>query len=100
MKRKTVVLALTLLLLFSIFTVIARKPSNIGATSSPGANPVDWWTMFNHDLRHGGYSTSEAPDNNNTLWNYTTGGSVWSIPAVVDGKVFVGSNDNNVYAFG
>ena len=32
------------------------------------------------------------------LWNYTTGGFVNSSPAVVDGVVYIGSNDGNVYA--
>jgi eukaryotic-like serine/threonine-protein kinase len=32
------------------------------------------------------------------LWSYPTGGSVQSSPAVADGVVYVGSNDNNVYA--
>jgi outer membrane protein assembly factor BamB len=34
------------------------------------------------------------------LWNYTTGGYVDSSPAVVNGVVYVGSNDGNVYAIG
>jgi outer membrane protein assembly factor BamB len=34
------------------------------------------------------------------LWSYTTGNWVISSPAVVDGVVYVGSNDGNVYAFG
>jgi outer membrane protein assembly factor BamB len=34
------------------------------------------------------------------LWNYTTGGSVESSPAVANGVVYVGSDDGNVYAFG
>ena len=32
------------------------------------------------------------------LWSYTTGGAVWSSPAVANGVVYVGSCDNNVYA--
>jgi len=32
------------------------------------------------------------------VWNYTTGGEVNSSPAVVNGGVYVGSNDYNVYA--
>ena len=32
------------------------------------------------------------------LWNYTTGGGVYSSPAVVDGVVYIGSDDDNVYA--
>lgn len=31
-------------------------------------------------------------------WSYKAGGSVLSSPAVVDGMVYVGSNDYNVYA--
>ncbi|GAJ14434.1 unnamed protein product, partial [marine sediment metagenome] len=32
------------------------------------------------------------------IWNYTTGSAVASSPAVADGIVYVGSNDNNIYA--
>ena len=49
------------------------------------------WPMFRHDLQHTGYSTSPAPNTNQTLWNYTTGNFVASSPAVADGKVYVGS---------
>jgi outer membrane protein assembly factor BamB len=31
-------------------------------------------------------------------WSYTTGGGVYSSPAVANGVVYVGSEDNNVYA--
>ena len=31
-------------------------------------------------------------------WSYTTGGGVFSSPAVVDGVASVGSGDKNVYA--
>ena len=31
-------------------------------------------------------------------WSYTTGGSVYSTPIVVNGVVYFGSEDNNVYA--
>ncbi|HIE31908.1 MAG TPA: PKD domain-containing protein [Methanosarcinales archaeon] len=57
----------------------------------------DYWRMFGHDARHTGYSYSSAPDNNNTLWNYTTGDRVFSSPAVVYGKVFAGSEDRKIY---
>ena len=58
---------------------------------------IDWWLMFRHDLSHSGYSTSTAPQTNNTIWNYATGGSIWSSPAIVDNKVYVGSNDGKIY---
>jgi len=57
----------------------------------------DWWWMFRHDLRHTGYSTSTVPDTSNVLWKYATGGWITSSPAVADGKVYVGSYDNNIY---
>ena len=34
------------------------------------------------------------------LWSYTTGGEVWSSPAVANGVVYIGSYDGKVYAFG
>jgi parallel beta-helix repeat protein len=55
------------------------------------------WSMFHHDLEHSGYSESPAPNTNQTLWTYTTGGGVYSSPAVVDGRVYVGSDDGKVY---
>jgi len=55
------------------------------------------WPMFRHNPRHTGYTKSPAPNTNQTQWTYTTGGFVFSSPAVVDGKVYVGSRDNKVY---
>jgi parallel beta-helix repeat protein len=52
----------------------------------------DWWPMFHHDLMHIGYSTSTAPNTNTLLWNYTTGGGMFSSPAVAGGLVYVGSD--------
>jgi hypothetical protein len=34
------------------------------------------------------------------LWTFATGNTVQSSPAVVDGRVYVGSTDENVYGFG
>ncbi len=34
------------------------------------------------------------------LWRFVTSGPIWSSPAVADGRVFVGSDDYNVYALG
>ncbi len=58
---------------------------------------TDWWPMFHHDAENTGNSSSTAPDTNNVLWEYGTGGTVASSPAVVDGNVFFGSIDGNVY---
>jgi len=55
------------------------------------------WPMFRHNLGNTGYTESPAPRTNKTLWNYTTGYIVDSSPAVVYGKVYVGSSDGKVY---
>jgi outer membrane protein assembly factor BamB len=62
-----------------------------------GAADVDEWSMFHQDLSHTGYSTSAAPNTNNTIWGSTIGGHVFSSPAVVGGMVYVGSDDGKVY---
>ncbi|MGA3192149.1 MAG: PQQ-binding-like beta-propeller repeat protein [Candidatus Bathyarchaeia archaeon] len=63
---------------------------------------TDEWPMFHHDLTHTAYSTSTAPNTNQTLWSAhaltTTGNYVTSSPAVAGGIVYVGSNDYHVYA--
>src|SRR5665647_2558881 len=73
-----------------------------GLAAVPAAAQFD--TMqFRYDIaRTGDFNpvAGSGPSNGNLLWNYKTGGSVTSSPAVVDGVVYVGSEspDNNVYA--
>ena len=55
--------------------------------------------MFHHALTHTGYSSSTAPNTNQTLWKFNTDGQVNS-PAVANGMVYVSSYDHIVYAFG
>lgn len=82
---------LSAILLLSICATSAEL--RINAISSE-----DDWPMFNHDLSHTGFSTSIAPKTNRTLWTFTTGGAVETSPAVVNGIVYVGSDDGYVYA--
>jgi outer membrane protein assembly factor BamB len=58
---------------------------------------TDWWPMFHHDLNNTGHSTSVAPSTDNILWNYATGESTMSSPAVYDCKIYIGSSDDRVY---
>jgi hypothetical protein len=39
-------------------------------------------------------------DTGETLWTYETGGSIYSSPAVVPGKVLISSTDGKLYCFG
>lgn len=56
------------------------------------------WSMFRHDDRRTGSTTDLGPTTNNLRWSFTTGGIVTSSPAVVNGVVYVGSGDGNIYA--
>jgi outer membrane protein assembly factor BamB len=61
-------------------------------------SPVDEWSMFRRDAAHSGVSTGNQPaDSYSLLWNFTVGAAVFSSPAIVNGCVFVGSDDYNVY---
>jgi len=58
------------------------------------------WPMFHHDVRRTGLSPYDTSQNIGTLkWKYTTDGTVGSSPAIgSDGTIYVGSNDDNLYA--
>jgi outer membrane protein assembly factor BamB len=91
------VLLVSMLMLIFRFNV-ADVGEAEGAESIGVAEIVDWWPMFHHDPNHTGYSTSTAPNTNHTVWTYTTDNWIaYSSPSVVDGKVYVGSYDHNVY---
>ena len=56
------------------------------------------WPMYRHDSGHTGHSAVTGPATKNVLWNFSTSGNpVNSSPAVVDGKLYVGSENGNIY---
>ncbi len=68
-----------------------KKPTLIPVSS------VSDWTMFRADPTHS--STAAAGPANLTLaWKFTTKGSVISSPSIVNGIVYAGSQDKNIYA--
>ena len=80
--------------------------AGIVAASMPGATPADAEAMQIFTI---GLVTcapelmmGEPPDSTQTgadmLWSHPTGGFVVNAPTVVDGVVYFGSDDNNVYA--
>jgi outer membrane protein assembly factor BamB len=58
---------------------------------------MDEWPTFHHDQAHTGGSTSTGPLTNSLLWTYTTGDAVYSSVAVASNRVYVGSNDKNLF---
>jgi len=62
------------------------------------------WASFRYSARHKGSNPYENVLNPGNVagidrdWSYTTGNKVFSSPAVAGGVVYVGSEDDNVYA--
>lgn len=56
------------------------------------------WPMEGCDPTRTRYSVSPGPCSNNTIWTCSTGGIIYSSPAVAGGKVYIGSLDGKVYA--
>ena len=54
--------------------------------------------MFRADAAHGGTYASRAPTLASVKWRFRTKAKIFSSPAVLDGIVYVGSGDFNVYA--
>lgn len=102
-KKKTFLTLFVTILLF----VILLNPLTIANTgtiitkNTLFENPLnfDWWSMYRHDLKNTGFSTSEAPDTNDVLWSYTTMHIISSSPAVSNGKIYIGSWDGQIYCF-
>ncbi len=56
----------------------------------------DSWSMWRNDSENSGTGQS-GPTELNLRWNFTTGGGVVSTPVIVEGRVYVGSQDKNIY---
>ena len=101
MKKKLAFILLVFFFLCSTFPVDVSKVvsygSSIQTVESDGDTGDADWSMFRHDLTHTGTSPSTGPDTNNIMWSYTTGSYIDSSPAIVNGKVYIGSWDNNIY---
>ena len=56
-------------------------------------------TMFRNDAAHSGiYEARGVPNFKGVQWSFHTQGEVNSSPAIVNGVIYVGSNDGNLYA--
>lgn len=56
------------------------------------------WPMFRGQQRLLGTAKGNLPDKLDFIWKFKTEGQIKSSPVIVDGVVFVGSSDKNVYA--
>jgi eukaryotic-like serine/threonine-protein kinase len=89
-----VVLLFAFFMVFEYSDLIIRIPHN--AQSGPQGSD---WSMFRRDLTHSGNADNSSAVLEGTLaWTFTTGAAVHSSPAVVEGVVYFGSRDHNIYA--
>ena len=87
---KSVIMLLVALFLTSL-TVL--PPVNIKAESSAGD-----WPMFRHDPAHTAHTSISGPSTPKVRWTFSDdSNSLGSSPTVVDGKLYVGSANGNVY---
>lgn len=83
------------ILVLSFFASLSASVIFVAAQGNVTVYP---WPTIRHDLSGTGYSTSPAPHVAKLLWNYTTGGAIYSTAAVANGMVFIGSTDGRLYA--
>jgi eukaryotic-like serine/threonine-protein kinase len=100
--RTKIVSLIVCTLLFATTLSVAGPINNNKNTKETAGSPltVDWWPMYHHDFTRTGFSTSPAPVTNNTLWiTLLSSGGFASSPSIVDGKLYVGSTNSDVYCF-
>jgi PQQ-like domain len=85
-------------------TVTATGQNSGKTASAPFQVLPANWPLFGFDARHSRVNPYENILNTSNVsslskaWSFATGNTVFSSPAVVNGVVYVGSRDNNVYA--
>src|SRR5262249_28377584 len=57
------------------------------------------WPMFRHDAQHSGRNGLAPAASGALQWTFLAAGGIWSSPAIaLDGTIYVGSLDHNLYA--
>src|SRR5450759_4818541 len=88
---------------FFLFCVVFLFPTQAFASASPSSTSGNW-PMFGYNTAHTRYNPKEKTLGISNVmnlvkdWSYTTGNWVDSSPSVVNGVVYVGSRDGNLYA--
>jgi len=99
-RRKTLAVALLATLLIAAVVCVLLSIATFSATAfaSETSSASEDWPMYRHDPGHTGYTTVAGPSKPNVLWSFSTSGNpVDSSPAVADGKLYVGSENGNIY---
>ena len=93
--------------LYLIPTIAQQPGPGLPSMADPGGvyPPEVWcisskpnsWSMWRHDPQQTATGETWGPAKLNVIWKFRTEGAVTSSPAVVDGKVYVGSQDGYLY---
>jgi len=95
MNTSRFLIALGVILCLVLSPVIALVPANT-AQAQPADSP---WPMFRQNPQRTGRSPYSGPEVPELKWSFTTGAPISSSPAIgADGTIYVGSNDNKLYA--
>ncbi|WP_262177420.1 PQQ-binding-like beta-propeller repeat protein [Haloarcula laminariae] len=68
--------------------------------SHPISEPISSWPTFHGSRYNTGYTggADMADSKPSTKWTYDADGAFWGSPIIADGRVYIGSADNAVYA--
>ena len=94
------------LLLAAVAVAVVPGSSPVSASCGSACGSAGDWTMFHNSATHLGYNSSETtltasnvPFLTSAWTAATTSAGVYSSPAVANGVVYVGTRDDNLYAF-
>ena len=83
----------------AIVTLVVLLASLVGLTPAPAAGQQGEVPMDRANPARTGEMPGPGPEGNPaTVWRFSIGGTVISSPAVVNGVVYVGSQDGYLYA--
>ena len=75
-----------------------KRSSNFWVSASSVAEQeIGAWSMFRSDARRSSIG-GRGPENLSLVWSFATKGAIVSSPSIVNGVVYFGSQDHNVYA--
>ena len=62
------------------------------------ANPGGDWPQFHGDQTQNGFVSGHLPEQLSLVWRFKAGDEIKSSPAIVEGRVYIGSWDKHVYS--
>ena len=82
---------------YGLITIAILCLSAFLFTFEVNAQQTGSWPMFHGNPQHTGYTLTNGPSTNQTLWTYNTKGWVLSSPAVANGIVYFASSDKGYF---